>query len=264
MRNRNPMLWLLLAGALLFGAEAALRPSEREEIRVDAAVRDHLAGLWRARTGAAPTPAQLQSLQADWLREEILFREAKALELDAHDTIVRRRLVQKLGLLVADDAGSEVSQAELEAFHAAHVDRYRVPERFTFSQIYLRTPQQAETVRQQLTAGSDWRMLGAPSMIGQGQVERSPHQVDRDFGPEFAERLAGMAVGEWLGPLESVHGWHLVRIEARLPAGVLPLTAIEDRVRAEVAMDRRERAIEAFHDEARARYRIVVEADESS
>src|SRR3954465_7028846 len=89
------------AGALMFGAYAWLdRNSEPslsgEPIKIGEGevrwLRETFAGQWRRN----PNADEMQGLVATLTEEELLAREARALRLDKHDTVVRRRLAQKL------------------------------------------------------------------------------------------------------------------------------------------------------------------------
>ena len=74
----------------------------------------------------------------DRVREEVYCREAMALGLDKDDTVIRRRLRQKMEF-VSDDiaAQAEPTDADLNAYLQAHPEAFRVEQRFTFSQVYL-------------------------------------------------------------------------------------------------------------------------------
>jgi len=84
-------------------------------------------------------------------------------------------------------------------------------------------------------------------------------QIEGTFGPEFSESLSGLAPGQWLGPLESSYGWHLVRIDAATDSEA---PAFED-VRAEVARDvayERERHVRAdLIERLKQNYEIKIE-----
>jgi hypothetical protein len=51
----------------------------------------------------SPTASESDRLVADYVREEVLYREALALGLDRDDLVVRRRLVQKMEMLALRD-----------------------------------------------------------------------------------------------------------------------------------------------------------------
>ena len=104
---REPLVQFLLAGALLFvahrGLNARVDPAEepgRIELTKDDIRQIRLA--WLAQGRPAPSPEQLRSLVDARVREEILYREALALGLDRDDTIVRRRMAQKMEFLFED------------------------------------------------------------------------------------------------------------------------------------------------------------------
>ena len=89
--------------------------------------------------------------------------------LDRDDTIIRRRLRQKLEFLVEDTIdATPPTDAELEAWLAAHPDPFRREPRLTFRQVYL----------------SPDRRKGA---AGSGRAE-APRGASR-AGPNAADRL---------------------------------------------------------------------------
>lgn len=83
-----------------------------DPVIVDDTVRNQIATLWETQMGKEPDAAELQSLVNHWMREEIFYREALRLGLDRGDTIVRRRLVQKLEFLAQEVNEDEIIRAE--------------------------------------------------------------------------------------------------------------------------------------------------------
>ncbi|MFI5064367.1 MAG: hypothetical protein ACHP9Z_10365 [Streptosporangiales bacterium] len=85
---------------------------EEHHIVVTAAKRrwldEHLQKQWRR----PPTVAESDRSVADFIREEVLYREALALGLDRDDLVVRRRLVQKMEMLALCDA-PRISESDL-------------------------------------------------------------------------------------------------------------------------------------------------------
>ena len=57
---------------------------------------ERMAGLWQKTWGRPPSEAELQALVRDHIKEEIYYREALKLGLDVNDTVIRRRLRQKM------------------------------------------------------------------------------------------------------------------------------------------------------------------------
>ena len=140
--KHEPLLHFLLLGAAIF---AGLQPGV-EGLQRRAGKDCHHAGPARVDAGGLhPHPAtgrpprrNGRGLIRARVREEVYYREALALGLDKDDTIIRRRLQQKIEF-VSDDVAAQASptDAELNAYLQAHPDKFRVEPRFTFRQVYL-------------------------------------------------------------------------------------------------------------------------------
>src|ERR1700730_6974363 len=104
---REPLLHFLLIGLLLFVAYRFVGPQlvkrqspDRIELTEDD-LRQIDAGF-TAHWLRHPTGKEMGSLIEERIREEVLYREALALGLDKEDTIVKRRLAQKMEFLAED------------------------------------------------------------------------------------------------------------------------------------------------------------------
>jgi hypothetical protein len=156
--------------------------------------------------------------------------------LDRNDTIVRRRMRQKMEFLM--DTGAyllEPSAGELEVYFAANEQIYRRGPRLAFEQVYLGETPGAETITRALSALQFDPETG-PSTLGErtllpAQLGLSPpNAIDSVFGKDFFELLAELPPGVWTGPVVSAYGVHLVRILDSLPARTPPLEEIRDAV----------------------------------
>ena len=79
------------------------------------------------------------------------------------------------------------------------------------------------------------------------------------FGERFASAVEQAPLGAWQGPIQSSYGAHLVRVDARSPAAVPPLSEIRDAVRTEWANDARQQAKAKLYAGLLARYAVTVE-----
>src|SRR6185436_15580919 len=88
--------------------------------------------------GQAPDAKELRGLVTAHIREEVLCREALALGLDRDDTIVRRRLAQKMEFLTGDLAGgAEPNEAAVRDFFETNAGRYARPAQVSFRHVYF-------------------------------------------------------------------------------------------------------------------------------
>ncbi len=122
---REPLLHFLLIGAALFAASRWLVPSAH--IVVGPAQIEHERQVFRQQFGQDPDRAMLERLIEAWIRDEALYREAQRLGLAEGDEIVRRHLVEKMELLLRATPPPEPAATELEAYRAAHAERYSQP-----------------------------------------------------------------------------------------------------------------------------------------
>ena len=91
-----------------------------------------------------PTREELDGLVEAHLREEVLYREAVALGLDRDDTIIRRRLQQKMEFVSEEAAAlAKPTDEDLAKYLAANTEAFRVEPRVTFAQVYLDSRQRA-------------------------------------------------------------------------------------------------------------------------
>lgn len=273
---REPLVHFLAIGACLFGIYLWLNdPGETlSGARIEVSENDIelLHARWMKQWQRPPTANELQGLIEAHIREEVLYREALALGLDKDDTIVRRRMAQKMEFLVADVAvPMEPDEAELRAYFEANQERYHQPVKLSFTHIYFNpdkrgasTQQEAETVLRALQAARQLprraRDLGDRFMLAHDYVRKSVPDIKRDFGAIFAQRLVEIEQGTWQGPVASGYGLHLAyiseRIEARLPNFVL----VRANVKNDFLIDKRREVNELAYQRLRERYEIVIAA----
>ena len=267
MRWRNePLLHFVVLGAVLFAVHAALSgpasPETDKSIRISGGDVRRLAAAWELQWRRPPTAQELDSLVEEHVREEILYREALALGLDRDDSIVRRRLAQKMQFLSEDTAEREPSEEELRRFYDERTELFREPGRVTFEQVFFSKDKRGGEARKDaeaaLAAGGTPR--GDRSMLQPRYAGRSREQVAALFGEGFAERVFAQPEGAWTGPVESGYGVHLVLVEAcegpRAPA----FEDVRARVRDAWLDASRREANEQLYLRLRQEYSVEVEA----
>jgi len=271
---REPLLHFLLAGGALFLLHGLLtrgEPRAPGEIVVSEARMEFLAEGFARTWMRPPTPQELQGLVDEHVAEEVYYREAVALGLDRDDTVVRRRLRQKLEFLFDDVAETaEPTDAQLEAYLEEHAEKFADPARLSLRQVLFSAARgdgarsEAERVLAELRSGpgpADPQQLGDPTLLPPALESASLEQIAGTFGSDFASRLEGAPLGQWTGPVPSGFGLHLVRVDRR-EAGSLPkLAGIRASVVREWQADQRRRANDAFLARLRAEYEVRLEAD---
>ncbi len=230
---REPLLHFVLIGALLFAVHAFVVPDDEgmdadragQTIRITERELSWLARSWSRQWQREPTEADLAAVVVDYLREELLAREALSLELDRDDLVVRRRLAQKMQFLVEDTAAMvEPDDAQLRAIFDSGRERFRVPARASFLTVFFSLDRRGERAEADALAALDGLGSGGdPGDFGDGSVlpgelrDAEAREIEGVFGPELAAFVASAEPGRWLGPVRSSVGLHLVRVESRTP-----------------------------------------------
>jgi len=228
---REPLVHFLGLGAVIyFGlalADDPVDPSSRV-IAVAGEQKAQLALSFEAVMGRAPTDAELDARIDQFVREEVLYREAIRLGLDQGDAVVRQRMVAKMDLTASAAAeAAEPDDAMLRAFYEENANNYAGEGQVSFEQAYFSSEDAARAALGQ----------GAP----QGEAISLPSVVK----------------GESL-TIRSGFGWHLVRLRTRetKPSDF-------EQVRARVENDWRSAEIEARKQRAfdvlLSAYRVEIE-----
>jgi len=190
---------------------------------------------------------ELQRLIDDYVREEVLHREAIALGLDDDDYIIRRRLVQKLEFITEGfaEAGANLDEAAVQRYFDANKADYYVEPYVTFTHVFFQTEdrprEQARTLAekelQRLNRNgvpfSEAPQHGDRFLYHVNYVERTPDYVGSHFGPPMAKALFELEPNDfvWRGPFDSAYGVHLVLLTTNEPGREPELAELEGRVR---------------------------------
>jgi len=269
---REPLVHFLALGALLFvlfhWRGGGGPGSDRIVItpgQIDAMVAS-FARTWQR----PPTEQELKGLLDDYVREEMATREAVAIGLDRDDTIIRRRLRQKLEFMAADSVdATPPTDAELQAWLTAHHDVFRTEAEVAFRQVYLNPERRGASLEAdagrllaRLSAAGpdvDVAALGDSLMLPR-DVARSPRSdVVRQFGDEFADAIMNVTPGRWEGPLTSGYGLHLVLVRERTEGHMPTLAEVRPLVEREFLSARRTRELAAMYERMLERYRVTME-----
>ena len=270
---REPLLHFLLLGAAIFAVHHGMPnrdEGERGRIVITQGQIEHLATGFAMIWKRQPTADELAGLVRDHVREEVYCREAMAMGLEKDDTVIRRRLRQKMEF-ITDDLAAQVqpTDADLSAYLEAHPEQFRVGPRFTFQQVYLNPAlhgtnllRDGNHLMAQLPADgarTDASAQGDASLLENRFNAMLVREVAGQFGEKFANALAGLKPGQWHGPLESSYGQHWVWVSDRTEGRIPPLSEVHDAVRREWENIRRMEANEKVYQDMLKRYVITIE-----
>jgi hypothetical protein len=267
----EPLIHFRALGALLFAAHSVLTDSsdslDTERIVVSAETVAWLEARWQKQWGRPGTEREVRGLIDQHVREEILYREGLAMGLDRDDTIIRRRLAQKLEYLVKDIGGIiEPTETELRTYFDEHPERFKTLDYISFTHTYFNPDSRAEAeldardLLASLNGGQDIPAAdrGDRFLLDTEYLDATRNDVAGQFGDAFSDRIFEIDENGWHGPVESGYGIHVVHILDRTDGVLPPFDEVREAVRTEIIETRRRDAVEDHYRRAREKYEVEL------
>ena len=275
---REPLVHFFSIGVILFMAYFAIHGnqtdkienSEAETVLIDDKQIDHLEMTWEQLWKRKPTKKELERLLNDFVREELLYREALALGLDENDTIVRRRMAQKMAFL---SKGINVKQAEsdtLKAWYQERKEMYTLPPLVSFSHVFFSKEKRGNQVESdaanaQAELGEKQpdsleSFPGDRSMIRNHWDWMSQLELTPLFGDSFAKSVMDLKPGEWSSPMESKLGFHLVYVTSKSEKRIPDFDEVETRIQLDWMQEQARLASDKMLGELIEKYNVKVSA----
>jgi hypothetical protein len=278
---REPLVHFLVLGAVLFGTYSyvnrgrlGIEPSRQIVLSLDdlRIMETYFESQWHRQ----PTPQEFQGMVEEKVREEVLYREGLAMGLDKDDTIVKRRMAQKMQFLAEDVATArEPSTKEMQGWFDENQQRFALPSRYSFRHLYFSPDKRGKNAQLDATnalmkiSGQTENSIQAAStgdsfMFQDYYGDRTPSAIAKEFGPSFAVTLEKLKPGSWQGPVESGYGWHLVFVDTVIPGHIPAFEEIEPDVKTAWLGEQKVTAWKKAYAEMRAKYTVMLPAPPSS
>ena len=255
------ILVFLGIGVLILLIDLALNYDEdRLNIFISDQEVESLISSWQSQVGRSPSKKDIKRIIDDIIKEEILYREALRLNLDLEDRIIKRRLAQKISFLREETSIAPPKSSELDKFFQKNLSSYVVPEKFTFTHFYFSSEKGGMRRAKEalLNISDDDSPDSDPFMLGKNFVEKSAEEIRRDFGNDFAENFNNPVLGIWIGPIESVYGYHIVKILEKSKSYTPTLDQIIEKVEVDYFLEEKQKSLDSYLNELREKYKIVI------
>lgn len=272
---RRPAVHVVLLGAIVAAAILIAKgpPSGNESRRVLLTGGDilQLKASFIRTWQREPTADELRGTLEQHVRQEILYREALARGYDRDDLVVRRAMQQKMEFLAASQALREPpTDQEIEAFFSLRQERYRLPAVVSFAQVYVSPdlrgadaePHARELLSQLRAEDPDPALLrswGDPIMLDPYYSNLTEKDVSATFGGDFATAIVASDPGQWLGPLNSGYGLHLVKVMRREDSRIPNWPEIRGRIINDMEFEAKTAARDQLYQEIAQNYEIVLD-----
>ena len=269
--SREPLVHFILLGALLFAGHLLWQrhvTKADHTIIVTADEMERQALIFAGENRRQPTDEDLKALLFAHVEEQALMREAERIGLGEDDTIIRRRLAQKMRFIIEDvEAPALPAEAELKSWFEANMDKFVSAETRSFSHVYLSPEEHGDNLNAAVqnilskleNENEDWNALGDPFMLKRGFKSLNALELSRLFGPTFSKGLFELEGNKWQGPIESAFGLHLIRIDNIADKITPSFEDVRDDVETAWQEDARRSANQAALKELIQKYKVDVQ-----
>lgn len=138
---REPLTYFMLIAGGLFAAQwlsgSGADDVDNKIVLPESWVQEYIDNYER-NSQHPPSDKDIQAFRENVAVEEVIYRKALSLGLDRKDPVIRRRLVNKMQIIMADvESISEPTETELRGLLAANPDKYQTPEKYSLDVVFL-------------------------------------------------------------------------------------------------------------------------------
>ena len=261
---QEPLLHFVVVGSLLFFYLSSTDTTTKPQIVITEGKIKQLTAQFSKTRQREPLQDELEALIDNQIREDLAFEHGVQMGLVENDSIIKRRVKQKIEFMLNDSiAGIEPSKEELQEYLAAHKETYTIAPVYDFEHIYI-NPEKHENIDayvaklKMMILNNAYEGNGDSIMIEREFEEINTAQVARLFGRHPPRTKDVLANGRGQGPVSSGYGLHLVKIDKKTPAHVATLDEMEATVKRDYRNDAQKKAIDSFYEELKTHYIVTV------
>ena len=276
MKNlfKEPFIHFMAMGLLLFLLYSLVNESSesREDIVIDINDIESYTAKWEMQWKRPPTQEELANLVVQNIKQEVFYQEALKLNLDHNDEIIKRRLSQKMEFLSNDLATlAEPSGEELEVYFNENSEKYLSPYRYSLYQIvfsYDRHENPDETIVKVLEKANTATI---EAMESEGDNLPFPfhyknvdsRELSRELGSVFTDNLKSLELNNWIGPVASGFGKHLVYITDMEKPRLPDLSSVKEEVLRDFQYEKQKEMNDLIFENLKTKYKINFVFDDS-
>jgi parvulin-like peptidyl-prolyl isomerase len=273
---QNPITHIFLFGfflALVLLISFGIPTNEADNRRIVITNNDvqQLWSNWQRTWQRQPTQNELRAQLQNFVREEVLYREALSRNYDRDDIVIKRSLVRKMDFLAEGQVqAKEITDDEIKAYYNLRQERYRIPPMISFAHIYYNLDQRGEftenAVREEIDRlektnpeNLDLADYGDRFMLNNRYSKQTPREIQSQFGEEFSAQLISLEPGKWQGPIASGYGLHAVFVTERVSSRIPDWKEVKNQIINDIVIEEKIAAKEQFYTEILRQYEVVFE-----
>lgn len=210
---------------------------------------------------------QIALVRDDYIKREVLKREALNWGLDKVDPIISSRLAQ-LGeqFLVNNLPNEELSEESLNSFYNENKHFYIDDAKVTFSHIFFRNSDEKTIndltfyIRTQNEEFFNNNLLNKISVFPyqKNYAQRSESFIRGHFGEKTTKEIFALEISsKWQGPLQSPYGFHIIKLTSVTEAKQKSFDEVSDLVLKRFISERRKANLKLELEKKISSYQII-------
>lgn len=212
---------------------------------------------------------ELQGKKIDDLKNEAL-KDPNTFKIYAINKWVEDNLKSKV----------KVADADIEKYYKEHQDQFKKPETLTASHILISTmgadgnpadkvdpakdkeaKAKAEKILADLKKGADFGALAEKESAcpsGKNAKGKLPPFTKGQMVPEFEKAAAALKPGELSGVVRTNFGYHIIKLEAKNPASMMPLAEVKNSIKAQLEGQALEKQLSDVLTKQKAEMKVTI------
>lgn len=277
---KQPVVQFMLIGLVMFLVDtyiiqAKYADNEDEyKVYLTAGEVNSMKEVWLSKWQRPPTDIEMEGMVNQRVEEVILFREAKKIGLDKNDDIIRQRLAQKLEFLSGDLVKPDSATAEeVHTYFEQNIETYTTPENITITQLFVDPNIHGDLLEKEVNirlaklnhldpSSDEINQYGDQFSLQTYFPDKPQMELAKLFGSEFATSIFELETDQWVGPVNSQYGVHLVYVMHKNPAVFPEFETVKKQVTEDLQRERQIELNNLYIEGILTRYEVIVEEED--
>ncbi|MEJ2005956.1 MAG: peptidylprolyl isomerase, partial [Cyclobacteriaceae bacterium] len=199
---KKPWFRIVLAGVILGGTwmlvfGPKLPAGDDQRIVITDNDINFILASWQKTWQRPPTKEELSNAISNYVRDEVLYKEALNRNFDENNAMVRRSLIMQMNMIAeGQGSSSDIDEESIAAYYELRKEKFMMPARVSFSQVYYKPENHggsldayinSELMRLSTASEEEIQDAGDPIMLANNYSNQSEYEIASQFGESFAK-----------------------------------------------------------------------------
>lgn len=217
----------------------------------------------------ADTPQGRKEMLDTMVIRELILQQAskdgldKGAEIEEKLQDLKKRLIVESFLKKKVEAGSQVSDADLQKFYEQNKDKFKSGEQVRASHILLKTDKEAKDILAQIKAGGNFEELAKKYSADSSSAKGG------DLGwfgkgsmvPVFEKAALSLKEGQISDVVKSDFGFHIIKLTGKRAAGIRPLEEVKEQIKGAIMPTKQQEVFQKIKEELKKAAKITIKED---